>query len=472
MGTDLTLATLTEVAAMIARREVSPVELVDAQLAAIERRDPRLHAYVTMLPERARAAAKVAEQEIARGSCRGPLHGVPVAVKDLCYTRGVRTTCGSGPWANVVADYDAHVVRRLADAGAILMGKLALTEFAMTAYPEGVTPPVNPRDPARYTGMSSSGSAVAACAGLAFATIATDTGGSIRFPSAACGVVGLKPTYGRVSRAGVFPLAASLDHVGPMARSVADVAAVLDAIAGFDPGDELAPGDPTNVRMAAPACSAAIGMDPRGLRVGIDESYVSEVTQPEVIAAFHRAVKVLEGTGATLVRVTVPAVGEVVRVWPILCAAEALVAHSQLGTFPGLAKQYGTLFRTMLEWATRLSGAAVAEAWIARSAWVARFGRVFDEVDVLACPSASTVTLPVAALSGDAPFTPAIAPFMRFSAPMNFSGHPTLSIPHGRPELPDSLQLVARHGDEASLCRLGHAFEQAVGRPALPSPPG
>jgi amidase len=462
MDADLSLATLTEVAHLIESRAVSPVELLDAQLAAIAVRDPALHAYVTLLSDEARAAAERAEREITGGSYRGPLHGVPVAVKDLCFTRGIRTTCGSDLLERFVPDRDAHVVRKLAEAGAVLLGKLALTEFAMTGYPASVTPPVNPRDPARYTGMSSSGSAVAACAGLAFATIATDTGGSIRFPSAACGVVGLKPTYGRVSRAGVFPLASSLDHVGPMARSVADVAAVLDAIAGHDPDD------PTTMRAPPPACGAALERGARGLRVGVDEAYVSEMTQPGVTAAFHRAVPVLERAGVTLVRVKVPSLTEVLHAWPVLCGAEALVGHA--GLFPERASEYGTLFRTMLEWATCLSGAAVAKAALLRADWVGRFAGVFEEVDALACPSTSTLTLPAAAMIADAPFTPAIAPFMRFTAPMNFSGHPTLSVPYGSAELPDSLQLVGRHGDEATLCRLGHAFENAAGRPGPPLP--
>ena len=267
---DLTLSTLTEIADKLRRRELSPVDLLEAQLAAIAARDGDLHAYVTLLEPSARVAAEQAERAIAAGDYRGPLHGVPVAVKDLCFTSGVRTTCGSQLLEQFVPDHDAHVVRRLADAGAVLVGKLALTEFAMTGYPRGVAAPVNPRDPTLYTGMSSSGSAVAACAGLAFATIATDTGGSIRFPSAACGVVGLKPTYGRVSRAGVFPLAASLDHVGPMARSVADVAVVLDAIAGRDPDDPTTrrlPPDRVQRGSSGRDPAGAARRDRRGLRV-------------------------------------------------------------------------------------------------------------------------------------------------------------------------------------------------------------
>jgi amidase len=463
MDDELRWCTLTELAGKLRRREVSPVEVLEAQLEAISADDADLHAYATVLDESARRSARDAENAIASGSYLGPLHGVPVAVKDLCFTRGVRTACGSTLMDRFVPDHDAHVVRRLADAGAVLVGKVALTEFAMTGYPRGASPPVNPRDPSRYTGMSSSGSAVAACAGLAYATIGTDTGGSIRFPSAACGVVGLKPTYGRVSRAGVFPLAPSMDHVGPMARSVADVAAVLDAIAGFDADD------PTTMRSPPPSCSAAIGKDARGLRVGIDDAYVSRMTQPTVVDGFHRAVKVLATTGATIVPVKVPPVDDVLHAWPVLCGAEALVGHA--GLFPERAAEYGLLFRTMLEWATTLSSATVARATLMRAHWVGRFAGVFDDVDVIACPSASTEALPASMALAEAPFTPAIAPFMRFTAPMDFSGNPTLSVPHGGGTRPDSLQLVGRHGEEATLCRLGDAFEQAVGRIQPPSLP-
>jgi amidase len=460
MDADLPFATLTEIAGRIRRRELSPVEVLRAQLEQIDARDPALHAYVTVLRDRALAAARAAEAEIMAGTYRGPLHGVPVAVKDLCFTRGARTTCGSRVLADFVPDRDARVVRRLEEAGAVLVGKLSLTEFAMTGYARGVAPPVNPWDASRYPGMSSSGSAVAASAGMAFATIGTDTGGSIRFPAAACGVVGLKPTYGRVSRAGVFPLAASLDHVGPITRCVADAAAVLDVIAGHDPDD------PTTLRAPAPACGASLAGGAKGIRIGVDEAYATTMTQPEVVDAFHTALKLLEGTGATIVEVTVPAVTEVLPAWPILCAAEALVGHA--GLYPARAADYGVLFRSMLEWGASLSGATVAKAMIARAEWVGRFADVFERVDVLACPSAATVALPTSMVPPDAPFTPEIAPFMRFTAPTDFSGHPTLSLPFGEGALPDSVQLVGRHREEALLCRVGQAFEQVAGRARRP----
>lgn len=462
---DICFESLTDVAAKIRSRELSPVELLRAQLAHIDAVDPQLHAYVTILPEAALAAARVAETEVARGHVRGPLHGIPVAVKDLCFTRNARTTCGSRVLENFTPDRDAHVVRRLADAGAVIVGKLALTEFAMSGYAAGFATPVNPWDSTRYPGLSSSGSAVATAAGLAFGTIGTDTGGSIRFPAAACGVVGLKPTYGRVSRAGVFPLAASLDHVGPITRSVADAAAMFDAIAGFDPED------PSSLRAPFAGCSGALPGGMRGVRIGVDAAYVSNGTHPEVVAGFHVAARKLEELGATLVAVTVPPVEGVLPAWPVLCAAEALVGHAEL--YPARAGEYGPTFRSFLEWGQRLSGASVAKAALARADWVARFAGVFEHVDILACPSAPAVALPTMLLPPDAPFTPDTASFQRFTAPSNFSGSPTLSVPSGFDDdgLPHSLQLIGRHGDEALLCRVGHAYEEATPwrsrRPAL-----
>lgn len=448
--------TLDAISASFRRRDRSPVDLLRAQLERIEALDPKLHAYATLFPESALAAATAAEAEIARGIHRGPLHGVPVAVKDLCFIRDTRTTCGSRVLSRFKPDHDAYIVRRLTDAGAVIVGKLAMAEFALSGYAEGFMPPRNPWDDTRYPGLSSSGSGVAAAAGLAFGTIGTDTGGSIRYPASACGVVGLKPTYGRVSRAGVFPLAPSLDHVGPITRSVADAAIMLDAIAGFDPDD------PTSLRAPPPECAVALRTGVRAVRIGIDEHYVSADTQVEVVDAFHAAVRKLEELGATLVKVTLPPVDAVLPSWPVLCAAEALVVHADF--YPARATEYGTTFRTLLEWGERLSGAAVARAARARADWVGRFASVFADVDVVACPSAPTVALPASLVPPDAPFTPDHATYQRFTAPTNFSGNPTLSIPCGftADGLPHSLQLVGRHGDEALLCRVGHAYEEAT----------
>jgi amidase len=337
-----------------------------------------------------------------------------------------------------------------------MVGKTNLTEFALMGYHPSLPRPKNPWDRGRDTGGSSSGSGAATAAGLCFAAIGTDTGGSIRLPSAWCGIVGLKPTYGRVSRAGVFPLGASLDHIGPMARTVADAAVVLDAIAGFDPAD------PTSLRDPAPRCAAAIGGDVRGIRIGWDAHFVSQTTQPDVVAAVEGAVRTLVAHGAEVVEVTLPAVDKVLHAWPVLCAAEAAAAHIE--TFPARAADYGATFRSFLEYATTLSARDYA-AWHERRLLFAGGLRgVFERVDLIACPSFFMTAPPTDLIDTNGPFSPDLAPFMRFTAPFNFSGSPTLSVPCGfdARNLPHSLQLVGRHGDEALLCRVGHVYEQAT----------
>lgn len=453
---DLCMGGLGAAAAFIERREVSPVELTRAVLQRIDRLDGVLHSYLTVTAEPALEAARAAEAEIARGAYRGPLHGMPIGIKDLCATRGVRTTCASGVLADAVPTYDATVVRHLAAAGAVMLGKLNLTEFALMGYHPTLPRPCNPWDRTRDTGGSSSGSGAATAAGLCFASIGTDTGGSIRLPSGWCGVVGLKPTYGRVSRAGVFPLGASLDHVGPITRRVADAAVVLDAIAGFDTDD------PTTLRGPAPRCADAIGGDARGVRIGWDARFVIDGASADVAAAVRRAVEQLAAHGAEIVEVALPAVNTLLPAWPVLCAAEAAAAHA--ATFPSRAGAYGATFRSFLEYAATLSAQDYAAYHEARMQWAGRLRGVFETVDLLACPSTFMTAPPIDLIDPSAPFTPDIAPFMRFTAPFNFSGSPTLSVPCGFSAngLPYSLQLIARHGEEALLCRVGHVYEQST----------
>ncbi len=234
---DLHFRSLTDVAALVARRQISSVELTQRILNRIETLDRTLKSYATVMTDQALAAAAHADREITAGRYRGPLHGIPIAVKDLCFTRGIPTMGGTTVFADHIPDFDATVVTRLEAAGAVLLGKLNLTEGAMGRYHPAFDIPLNPWNPDVSAGSSSSGSGVATAAGLAYGTLGSDTGGSVRFPSAACGIVGLKPTWGRVSRYGVLPLAESLDHVGPMTRSTADAAILLQAIAGHDPHD-------------------------------------------------------------------------------------------------------------------------------------------------------------------------------------------------------------------------------------------
>ncbi len=453
----LCFSPLTEIADRIRRREVSPVELVQALLARIDSVDGKLHSFLCVLGEAALEEARAAEAEIRSGAWRGPLHGVPLGIKDILDTRGVRTTCGSRVLRDHVPDRDATVVRRLREAGAVILGKLHLTEFALSGYHPDLPVPVNPWDPSRFPGLSSSGSGVALAAGLCFGALGTDTGGSIRFPAAACGVVGLKPTYGRVSRAGCFALGDSLDHVGPMARRVADVATLLEAMAGFDPED------PTTLDEPSPLCVESLEAGARGVRVGVDEDYVSRDTDPAVRDALHAALRVLEQAGATLVPVHVPPVEELLPDWALLCAPEALVAHA--GLFPERAADYGPTYRSFLEYAARLPARDYAAASGRRRVWSGRLREVFRHADVLACPSAPFLPLPVSVLAPHAPFDPSTAPaLLRFTGPFDFSGSPTLSVPSGfsAEGLPHSLQLVGPHGSEAMLCRVGHAYQMAT----------
>ena len=453
---DLAYASLVEVAAMLRRRQTSPVEVTRALLARIERLDGHLHAYLAVLADSALEQARAAERELAAGVDRGPLHGVPLAVKDLCFTRGVRTTCASRVLRDFVPDHDATVVERLAAAGAVLLGKLNLTEFAMSGYVPGLPVPSNPWGAAFDTGGSSSGSGVATAAGLCFASLGTDTGGSIRFPSAFCGIVGLKPTFGRVSLQGVFPLGMTLDHIGPMTRRVADAAAVLDAIAGYDARD------PMSLDAPPPHCSATINDGVRGLRIGIDERYVRTDAHPDVLRALDVALDVWRAAGAETVAVSLPPLEALLEDWPVVCAAEAVVAHAS--TFPARAAEYGPTFRSFLEYGAGLRASDYAAAHVRRTAFVRRLQPLFEQVDVLACPGAFGPPPPADALDHYGLFSPLIAPFLRFTAPFDFSGNPTLSLPAGfaTSGAPLGVQLVGPLLGEALLCRAGEAYERAT----------
>jgi amidase len=325
--------TLVDVARRIKSHDVSPVDLTERMLDRIATVDRGLKSYATVTRDEALAAARAAEQDIRAGRYRGPLHGVPVAVKDLCYTKGIRTMGGTAARKNFVPDVDATVVTKLRDAGAVLLGKLNLSEGATAGYNPALDVPLNPWNPARWPGMSSSGSGVATAAGLCYAAIGTDTGGSIRFPASANGVVGLKPTYGLVSRSGVMAMAESLDHVGPMARSVADVAIMLDAIAGRDPGD------PTSLDVPAPNAFKELQRGLQGVRIGIDRDYALKGIDSGQAAALETALQVLQGLGARLVDVRMPDLGGVFDTWWAICASEIVAAHA--ATYPSRASEYG-----------------------------------------------------------------------------------------------------------------------------------
>jgi amidase len=456
---DLHYAGLAEVARLIETRKVSPVEVTRQILDRIAAMDGALHSYVTVTAAQALSSAREAEAEIRSGRYRGPLHGIPIGVKDLCYTRGVRTMGGTKVLADFVPAFDATVVARLREAGAVTLGKLTLCEGAMGPYHPELAVPVNPWDAGRWSGVSSSGSGVATAAGLCFASIGTDTGGSIRYPSAANGCVGLKPTYGRVSRYGVLALAESLDHVGPMARTVEDTAIMFDAMAGYDPNDPTSRSEP--VQFVRPELERGI----KGLRIGFDRKYSSDGVEPDVRRALDAVLQQLSALGADIVDVTMPDVAPVAAAWWDLATADAAAFHA--ATFPSRAGEYGPGFRAVLEYGVGVSGVAYANAAKVRAELTGRLNRMLATVDLMVCPSMSNAARPKLA----DPFAPDTDESWAtlvlndvHTKPFNFSGSPTLSVPCGfsADGLPLSVQFVGRSLSESVICRAGYAYEQAT----------
>ena len=454
---------LREVARLLVARKLSPVELTTHMLERIERVDATLKSYATVTADQALAAARVAEREIGSGTYRGPLHGVPVAVKDLCCTTGVRTMGGTPVLRDLVPEIDATVVVRLLEAGAVLLGKLNLTEGAMAGYHPDLDVPLNPWNTGRWPGMSSSGSGVATAAGLCFGAIGTDTGGSIRFPASACGVVGLKPTYGRVSRYGVLSLAESLDHVGPLAREVGDVAVMLDIIAGSDPKD------PTCLREPAAHAAASTQMGIEGMRIGIDWDYACAGLDPEQAVALEGVLRMLEVLGAGLVELRLPDLDGAAEAWATLCVYEATLAHAK--NYPSRAGEYGPYFREALEAGSRVTPEQLAGARAKRAAFTAEFTAVLESVDALVCPSGGDPAWPVThelQVGGrqayHAAWAAAAPRATDFTFPMNLAGTPAICLPCGLSSdgLPYSVQFAGGRLSEAMLCRIAHAYERAT----------
>jgi amidase len=452
---DLHYATLVEVAAAIRSRKVSPVEVTRAMLDRIAKLDPALHSYATVTPELALAQAKAAEAEIAAGNHRGPLHGVPIAVKDLCYTAGIVTAAGMTIHADHLPTFDATVVKRLADAGAVLLGKLQLTEGAFVSHHPTVTPPRNPWNADYYAGASSSGSGVATAAGLCFGSLGSDTGGSIRFPCSANGITGLKPTWGRVSRHGIFPLAESLDHVGPMTRSAADCGAMLAAIAGLDPDD------PTTLAAPVPDYLAGIDDGIRSVCIGVDALYNEKGCDPEVIGTVREAMKTLEGLGATIKAVELPDPEKVIELWGLYCAVEIAIAHE--ATYPSRADEYGGLAR-VIDAGCAVSAVELMKAHHERLSFAGSLAALFADIDLLLVPTQPLANFTVAQERELFSTPEGLTEFLRFATPFDMSGSPTLTLPGGftAKGLPLSFQLVGRHLDEALLVRTGHAYQQVT----------
>lgn len=439
---------------------LSPVELTQRMLDRIHALDGRLKSYATVTADRALSAAHRASAELANGEYRGPLHGVPVAVKDLVYTKGTPTMSGSAVYRDFVPEFDATVVRRLEDAGAVLLGKLNLTEGAMAGYHPEFDIPVNPWNDRFWPGASSSGSGVAVAAGLCFAALGTDTGGSIRFPAMANGIVGLKPTYGRVSRHGVMPLSTSMDHVGPMTRRVADSALVLQALAGHDPGD------PTSLAEPVPEMMQGLTPGIAGLTIGYDRAFATAGTDAGLAASIDEALATLEQLGARLVEVTMPEGSErLVETWFPICAFEAHQAHAE--SFRTRPDDFGPYFRDFLELGATITVEQYAAASAQRDAFTERYLVMLDSVDAAVLP-AGGVTFPLdptVMYKGSEELESLFAAVqMQHTIPANFAGTPSLTLPCGFADdaRPHALQFLGPRLSEAKLCRIGHAYEAAT----------
>jgi aspartyl-tRNA(Asn)/glutamyl-tRNA(Gln) amidotransferase subunit A len=455
---ELTGLSIADAGEQIRMGSLSPVELTRAYLDRIQRLDGECRAYITVLGAEALAAASAAEQEIARGHYRGPLHGIPVALKDLVMTRGIRTTCGSQILRDWVPEVDATVAARLGQAGAVLLGKLNMHEFAYG--PTGINPhygtPGNPWGQDRMPGGSSSGSGVAVAAGLCAGALGTDTGGSIRIPASLCGIVGLKPTYGRVSRAGVIPLAWSLDHIGPMTRTVTDAGLLLQAIAGSDPAD------PSAAKLSVPDYRQAMQGELRGLRLGLPHDLFFEKLDTEVRAAVLAAGRALEGLGAFVEEVRLPRIHHAGPATFAIIASEATAYHeSYLKT---RAAEYGPDVRTRLSTGQFILASQYLKAQRARQVIRADVDAVLGRFDALLLP-ATPIPAPRTderTVTVDGQSDDARVWLTRCTRPINLTGHPALSVPCGLTAggLPIGLQFVGRHFDEATLFRIGAAFER------------
>jgi amidase len=463
--TDLHDLELTELAARIRVREISPVAVTRSQLARIASVDAALGSYALVMADVAMAEAASAEAEIAAGHYRGPLHGVPIAVKDLFWTKGFPTAAGMTIYKDFRPHDDATVVRRLKKAGAVLLGKLQMTEGAYSDHHPSVTPPKNPWNADYWPGISSSGPGVATASGLCFGALASDTGGSIRWPSAANGVTGLKPTWGRVSRYGVFELAATLDHIGPMARSAADAGAMLNAIAGSDPKD------PTAVLDTVPDYLTVTRQGVRGLRIGIDVAWNNDDVDPATRAVVSEAAEVFRTLGAAIIDAEFPDVTQAIADWAPNCAVEAAVAHS--ATYPTRKSDYGPVLASVIETGRALSGIDYQKILLRRLDLRGRVTALFSKIDLLLIPVHPFAPLTLATIRTLGEQPDLIAKLQRYTCPFDMTGHPTITLPGGFSEtgLPIAFQLVAAHLGEATLVRAGAAFQNVTSwhrrRPAL-----
>jgi aspartyl-tRNA(Asn)/glutamyl-tRNA(Gln) amidotransferase subunit A len=454
---------LSEASQLVRSKKVSPVELTEACLHRIERLNPQLNAFITVTADSALAEARAAEAEIRRGRWKGPLHGIPIALKDLLDTAGLRTTAASALFKERVPTQDAEVVRRLKAAGAVLLGKLNMHEFAYggSSVISYFGPSRNPWEPAYSTGGSSGGNAAAVAAGLCYGAIGSDTGGSVREPAGYCGIVGLKPTYGRVSTRGAVPLAWSLDHLGPMTRTVKDAAAMLQVVAGYDPEDT------SSADLPVPDYAKAIAAPTSSLRLGIPRAFFYEQLHPETQAAMEAALAVLRKLTASQQDIgplaSDASYASITGSFANILRAEAYAYHHEFVSKTPELYQADTLKRIR-------SGAEIATpAYIQSRRQLEQIrrsvSRVFDTVELLLTPTSPAPPPAIDDLLAD-PNTlrNKEVVMLRNTRPFNVLGLPTISIPCGftQASLPIGMQISGAPGSEATVLRLAYAYEQAT----------
>ena len=456
--------TIAEAARLIEKKELSPVELVDSRLDRIALLDGRLNSFIRVLADEARSAARTAEAEIAAGRYRGPLHGIPIGLKDIYETAGVATTGHSKVMQAHVPEADGFVVARLREAGAIVMGKLATHEFAFggPSFDLPWPPARNPWDTGRFTGGSSSGTGASVAAGLVLGGTGSDTGGSIRGPAAYCGLAGIKPTYGLVSRMGILPLAFSLDHAGPMAWTAEDCAIMLQAMAGHDPAD------PASANRPIPDYRAALTGGVRGLRIGLVRHFYERDNEADAATreAIAAAAQTLEGLGCTVREVTLSPLADWAACGGTILQAEAYAIHE--ANLRTRFIDYGEIFRDRLVLAGLITGADYVQALRCRRELVDELDRAMSDLDLVMTAAAPSEAPPIDAV-------PKFATLERpsLTLPFNVTGSPAMSVCCGFTDagLPLSFQIAGKRFADATVLRAGHAYEQATPfrarRPAL-----
>jgi aspartyl-tRNA(Asn)/glutamyl-tRNA(Gln) amidotransferase subunit A len=439
-----------EASALMRRKAVSPVELTQAYLARIEKLNPTINAFITVTAEQALQQARDAEREIRRGQWRGPLHGIPLRLKDLIDTQGIRTTAASAVFKDRVPTEDAEVVRKLKSAGAVLLGKLNMHEFAFggTSVPSHYGAVRNPWDRNRIAGGSSGGSGAAVAAGLCCAALGSDTAASVRHPAAYCGVTGIKPTYGRVSTRGVIPLSWSLDHIGPLCRSAADAALLLETIAGYDALE------PTSVEWPVERYSSGMRMNPRSLRLGVVRRPYYEKLDPDIEARVKDAIRVLEGISSKVRVVELPYSNLLMTV----ASAEAYSFHAPY--FTKNPELYQPMTRRRLEQAATISTSAYVAARREMDQLRRQAGSAFSMVDLLLSPTTVISPISIDAGTADPPLPPDGTPVHMFDV----LGLPAISIPCGftGDGMPVGLQIAGPRFAESRVLALAHANQQVT----------